>query len=440
MIPGATIGFVVKTYPKISETFILEELLGLERHGLRLHIFSLGQPRDAVSHDASRTVRAPVTYLPSAGVSNAMLGVRAHVALLVKSPWRYLHALWFVLRRAEGGRLRAFFQAGYLTNRLSKAGIRHLHAHFASEPAGVAELVNKLSGISYSISAHAKDIYLSSPASLRRKISAARFTVTCTEYNRKHLAGIAPPDATVLRMYHGIDLDRFQRGHVAERAVGAPLLLSVGRLREKKGFTTLIEACRLLRDAGTVVRCKIVGYGEEHDRLAGLISLHGLEGAVQLTGKMTQDELLGLYRSAAAFALPCQVASDGDRDGIPNVLLEAMAMELAVVSTDVSGIPEVIQNGINGLLVRPGDATALAVAISRVLNDLALRRRLGKAGRHTVATTFCNEENLQTVRQLLLAASCAAGEGNCDAPRERCVSPRDGERARQRLNEAGQDS
>src|SRR5947207_12908563 len=152
--------------------------------------------------------------------------------------------------------------------------------------------------------------------------------------------GIATTQAMVLRMYHGIDLDRFQRGPAAERAAGAPLLLSVGRLREKKGFATLIEACRLLRDAGKVVRCKIVGYGEEHDRLAGLISRHGLQDAVQLAGKMTQDELIDLYRRASVFALPCQVARTGDPDGIRNVLLEGMAMELAAVSLSVSGIPE----------------------------------------------------------------------------------------------------
>jgi glycosyltransferase involved in cell wall biosynthesis len=425
MISGATIGFLVKTYPKISETFILEELLGLERHGLRLHIFSMRQPTDRVCHAANRAVRAPVTYLPSPGVSNALPGVRVHVALMVKRPWRYLQALLFVLRREESGRMHAFFQAGYLAQRLAKAGIRHLHAHFASDPAGVAELVSKLAGISYSISAHAKDIYLSSPASLRRKMSGARFTVTCTEYNRTYLAGIATPEATVLRMYHGIDLDRFQRGPVAVRSVGAPQVLSVGRLREKKGFATLIEACRLLRDAGTAVRCKVVGYGEGHDGLATLISRHGLQDAVELVGTTTQDELIDLYRKAAVFALPCQVASDGDRDGIPNVLLEAMAMELAVVSTNVSGIPEVIQNGVNGLLVRPADPVALAAAIGRALDDSSLRRRLGEAGRHTVATMFCTDDNLQTVRRLLLAACQGVAEaaGHYDTALEKRRRP-----------------
>lgn len=405
------IGLLVKTYPKISETFILEEILGLERQGLRLQIFSLRRPSDAVSHAATGAVRAPVSYMPPDGVREAIPVITAHLALIVKSPWRYLKALLFLHRCAERNRTQTFLQAGYLANRLVQAGISHLHVHFASEPAGVAELVGKLARVSYSISAHAKDIYLSPSASLRRKLGGALFTVTCTEYNRTHLAGIAGPEATVLRMYHGVDLSRFRRDRTRGTLGTTPLVLSVGRLREKKGFAGLIEACRLLRDAGTAMRCRIVGYGEEHERLKSLISRHALEDTVQLTGKMTHDELLELYRQAAVFALPCQVASDGDRDGIPNVLLEALAMEIAVVSTNVSGVPEVIRDGVNGLLIAPNDAKALAGAIRRLLDSPALRERLGVAGRQTVATKFCNDTNLQTVRDLLLPASHSAYPG-----------------------------
>jgi glycosyltransferase involved in cell wall biosynthesis len=414
-LTAGTVGLLVKTYPKISETFILEEILGLERHGLRLHIFSLRRPSDVISHTATEAVRAPVSYLPPDGVLDVTAVIAAHVALIVKSPWRYLKTLLFVLRREEPNRTRAFLQAGYLANRLSKAGIAHLHAHFASEPAGVAELVSKLAPISYSISAHAKDIYLSPPGSLRRKIRGARFTVTCTEYNRTQLAGIAGPEAMVLRMYHGVDLSRFRSERTRDAQAQSPLVLSVGRLREKKGFAVLIEACRLLRDAGIAMRCQIVGYGEEHYNLQSLIRRHALEDTVHLIGKMTHDELIELYRQTAVFALPCQVASDGDRDGIPNVLLEALGMEIAVVSTNVSGIPEVIRDGVNGLLIAPHDAKALADAIRRLLDSPALRKRLGVAGRQTVATQFCNDANLETVRDLLLAVSRSPSPGACNA-------------------------
>ena len=407
-IAASTVGLLVKTYPKISETFILEEILGLERHGLQLHVFSLRRPSDAISHTATTAVRAPVTYLTPGGVLDVTLMIAAHVALIVKSPWRYLKALLFLLRREEPKRTRALWRAGYLANQLSKAGIAHLHAHFASDPAGVAELVSKLARISYSISAHAKDIYLSPPGSLRRKIKGARFTVTCTEYNRKQLADIAGPEATVVRMYHGIDLSRFRAARASETEAQRPLVLGVGRLREKKGFAVLIEACRILRGAGTAMQCQIVGYGDEHHRLKSLISRHALEDTVQLVGKMTHDELLELYRQTAVFALPCQVASDGDRDGMPNVLLEALEMEIPVISTSVSGIPEVIRDGVNGLMIAPHDAQALADAIRRLLDSPALRKRLGAAGRRTVATQFRNDANLETVRDLLLAASCNA--------------------------------
>lgn len=437
---GTPIGFLVKTYPKISETFILEELLGLERQGLKPHIFSLQRPTDTVVHEMNQAVRAPVTYLRVDGVWNFVRAILAHAELIAKRPWRYLGALLCALRREERGRLRAFVQAVQLADLISRTGIRHLHAHFASEPAGVAELVSRFGGTSYSISAHAKDIYLSSPAALRRKISGARFTVTCTEYNRKHLARIAPTGARVVRMYHGIDLKRFQRGPGEQRVSGVPLLLSVGRLREKKGFGTLIEACRLLRDSGKALRCKIVGYGEEHERLSELIHRHRLEEVVELAGKMTQDQLIHLYREATVFALPCRVASDGDRDGIPNVLLEAMAMELAVVSTNVSGIPEVVRSGSNGLLVSPGDAHELAAAIGRILDDPPLGRRLGAAGRNTVATMFSGEINLQTLRQLLLEAYSA---GSGDAERHRVAGQgwlwsRHAPRQRRRWYEMGQ--
>jgi len=206
-------------------------------------------------------------------------------------------------------------------------------------------------------------------------------------------------------MYHGIDLCRFRAARASETEAQRPLVLSVGRLREKKGFAVLIEACRLLREAGTAMQCEIVGYGEEHDTLKSLISRHALEDRVHLVGKMTHDELLELYRQTAVFALPCQVASDGDRDGIPNVLLEALGMEIPVISTSVSGIPEVIRDGVNGLMIAPHDPQALADAIRRLLDSPALRKRLGAAGRQTVATQFRNDVNLETVRDLLLAAS-----------------------------------
>lgn len=399
----ARIGFLVKTYPKLSETFILEEILGLERIGIDLHIFSLNPPRDAAVHAAFAQVKAPLTYLPKAAFSLTNLLTQAKRAL--RHPVRYTKTLWFALNRPEPNGVRDCLRAGALAEKLAQQGIEHLHTHFISEPAGVAELVNRLTGMPFSISAHAKDIYLSDPPILRRKLDAAKFTVTCTAYNRSHLASIAPM-ANIFRMYHGIDLARFPGADPADRA-NPPLILSVGRLREKKGFATLIKSCLALHLSGIAFRCEIVGYGEEQAKLQRSIDSYGLASIVFLTGKMTHTELIERYRRASLFVLPSQIAEDGDRDGIPNVLLEAMAMELPVVSTVVSGIPEVIENGVNGLLIPPQDVPALTQAITTILLDSNLQSQMGKAGRRLVDSMFSNQRNLLLLRDLLAGAALA---------------------------------
>ena len=393
---GRPIGLLVKIYPKLSETFILEEILGLERLGQRLHIFALAPPTDAIHHDAVARVRASVTYLPLPAPATAGRFLRAHLRLFAAAPLRYVRALRAALAR-DGG-FTDFLRAGWLVRHLQRSGIGHLHTHFISRPADIGELVSRL-GLPFSISAHAKDIYLSDPADLARKLRQARFTVTCTEYNRRTLARHAP-DAVVQRMYHGVDLDRFSP-RLREEPSDPPLILAVGRLREKKGFDTLIEAARLLRDAGVAFRCEIVGYGEEHARLDGLIDAAGLRGRVMLAGKLPRDEVIARYARATVFVQPSRIGQDGDRDGIPNVLLEAMAMQVAVISTVVSGIPELVRDGETGLLVEPDHPASLAQAIRRLLGDADLRARLGEAARAAVTEGFDNDRNLRLLRQLL---------------------------------------
>jgi glycosyltransferase involved in cell wall biosynthesis len=390
------VGLLVKTYPKLSETFILEEILGLERLGQRLHIFALEAPTDAVMHDAVARVQAPVSYLPRFAPGAVAQLLRAHATLFAAAPLRYLAALRFARRRRGG--LADFVRAGWLAQRLRRAGIGHLHTHFISRPADIGEMVARL-GVPFSISAHAKDIYLSAPADLRRKLHAARFTVTCTEYNRSALANHAPR-AAIHRMYHGVDLGRFHP-RLRAAAPGPPLILAVGRLREKKGFDTLIEACRLLHRRRVDFRCDIVGYGEEHTALERQIGEAGLFGRVVLAGKLPREAVIERYACASVFVQPSRIGHDGDRDGIPNVLLEAMAMQVAVVSTCVSGIPELVRHEDTGLLVEPDQAATLADAIARLLGDAALRARLGDAARRAVTAGFDNDRNLHLLRHLL---------------------------------------
>jgi len=301
-----TIGFLVKTYPKISETFILEEILGLEQMGIALHLFSVQAPTDRIAHADTARVQAPLTYLrPS---------FWRGLGELARHPLRALRALWMLATQADVG-VRQLLLAADLSPQLRREGIRHLHSHFISEPAAVAQIAALLAGASFSISAHAKDIYLSEPATLRRKLGAARFTVTCTEHNLGYLTALAPLGAAVSRMYHGIDLDQFRRLDTAPREP-APLILAVGRLKPKKGFHLLIDACRLLRDAGQPFRCEIVGYGEAEAELRARIHSHGLQTLVSLRGKVDRTGVIQRYRAASVFALPCIVADDGDRDGM----------------------------------------------------------------------------------------------------------------------------
>jgi glycosyltransferase involved in cell wall biosynthesis len=390
------LAILTKTWPKLSETFVLGEILGLERRGYDLRIYALAAPQDEESRRVARGVRAPAAY-PARGVPRM---ASAHAACAAAAPSRYLAAFVRALRRREGDGLRDFLSAGWLAAELRRARAVHLHAHFATEPAGIAELASCMTGIPYSISAHAKDIWLSDAPSLQRKLGSAAFTVTCTEHNRAHLAAIAP-QAQVLRMYHCVDTERLRppvaRVPVTDRA---PLILSVGRLRAKKGLHTLIEACALLRSAGADFRAQIVGYGPERAALASAIARYRLEDRVELTGKLDHDEVIHRYGDADLFVLPCTIVADGDRDGIPNVLLEAMSMGLPVVSTFVSGIPELVEDDGNGLLVAPEDATALAGAMRRLLDDDALRARLGAAARATVTAHF-TDRNLDTLCRLL---------------------------------------
>jgi glycosyltransferase involved in cell wall biosynthesis len=399
---------LLKVFPKLSETFILGEILGLERCGLPLTIFALNRPVECVQHPGVQAVRSPIIYIPRFRGQEVPRVFKAHFLLLLRSPRRYLSTLAFALSRRDGEPLTDFVLAGSLAGQLRRLGIVHLHVHYASQPAAVAELIERLAGIPFSISAHAKDIYLSEPESLRRKLARARFTVTCTQYNKDYLDQVTDYRGVIYRMYHGIDLDRFRSdgGKAVSQQTGLPpLILSVGRLREKKGFPVLIEACRRLRDAGVTLRCQIVGYGQEQARLQALVSRWGLENTVRFLGKLSHEEVIQRYRAADLFVLPCQVASDGDRDGIPNVLLEAMAMELPVISTAVSGIPEVIVNGENGLLVPPGDAEALAAAIQGLFDRPALGARLGRTARLTVVQRFSHAANLRVIYDLLTSAA-----------------------------------
>ncbi|CAD5373917.1 Glycosyltransferase [Rubrivivax sp. A210] len=390
------LGILVKIYPKLSETFILEEILGLERLGLPLRLYALAPATDAITHPAVADVLAPLVTVPAPAGGQLWSFAARHARQFLASPLRYLGALAYAAGR---GRLKDFLRAGWLAQQLARDGVQHLHTHFISSPADVAELVKRIAGLPFSISAHAKDIYLSDPADLARKMHAAQFTVTCTEANRQTLAQIAP-QAPLQRMYHGVDHELF---HPRRRllATELPLIVSVGRLRAKKGLDTLIAACASLRERGEPFRCEIVGYGEEQDKLKAQIAQLDLGDQVVLVGKLAREQVIERYARAAVYVQPSRIAADGDRDGIPNVLLEAMAMGVPVVASRVSGIPELVEHGVNGVLVEPDDPVALADAMAALIHQPARCADLGCRARQTVTENFDNDHNLRLLCKLL---------------------------------------
>jgi len=403
------IGYLVKTFPKVSETFILQEILELERMGIPLTIFSLQPPTDVKTHPCVSLVRAKVHYLPAASFGSSSSLFQDHRSLFSQSADRYVETLCFSHKREEQGRPMEFLQARSLALKAREEGIDHIHAHFASEPTGVAELTHLLTGIPFSFTAHAKDIYLSPPDTLNRKMNRAQFVVTCTEYNRRYLQHLSTNSTPIHRIYHGIDATLYHPNphHTAVSHDDMPILLSIGRFREKKGFLTLIKACHFLKTAGYRFHCRIIGYGPFQSHMEGLIGEFDLKQTVIILGKKTQEEVIECYKHTTIFALPCEIAQDGDRDGIPNVLVEAMAMRLPVVSTDVSGIPELIAHNRTGMLVPQKDPRTLAKALQFLLAEPETRERIATAGYEKINRDFQAGNNARLLKKLFAIPSVA---------------------------------
>lgn len=394
-----TIAYVLKMYPRFSETFILSEILELERQGVEVRIFSLKKPDDGRFHADLARVRASVTYLPESPLLAWRAYLRQHREVYGWCRGRYLRVLWHTLKRRRAGALKRLLQAGYIAPILRREGITHVHAHFASSATSVAHFLHRLAGTGYSFTAHAKDIYIDTVNAdvLERKLRAARFAVTVSDYNREHLRGLAGGDR-VVRIYNGLDLEQFRPNGTAP--ADPPLVLGVGRLVEKKGFADLIRACALLRAEGRRFQCWIVGKGPLEADLRRLIADLDLGDTVELAGPQPREALLRLYPRAAVVAAPCVIGADGNRDGLPTVLIEALALGVPVISTDVTGIPELVEDGQTGFLIPQHDPAALAGAIRRCLDDPAAARALARAGRERVEQQFDLRTNVAQLREL----------------------------------------
>lgn len=385
----APIGYLLKCFPRLSETFILNEVLELERQGIELRIYSMNEPQEPIRHRLCEQVRSPIAYLPYPLLGAWRSYVPAHARLALRHPLRYLRTLLTVLASFDLDLLERFVQAGALARLVRRDGVRHLHAGFVHFPGSVAWIVHRITGLPFSLATHARDVYLSRPGLLGKKLSEATVVFTCNRYNLPNLEALARPHgaARLKHIYHGADLERFAFAPCG--LADPPLILAVGRLVEKKGFEDLIAACALLRERGRRFQCRIVaGSRDRWDQIQARIRELDLAASVEVEGPLDQDEVSRWYRQATVFALPCLLASDGDRDGIPNVLVEAAASGVPIVSTPVSGVPELVRDGETGLLVPARDPRALAAAIERLLDSPELRARLARAARAHVESSF----------------------------------------------------
>jgi glycosyltransferase involved in cell wall biosynthesis len=400
------LGMILKGYPRISETFISNEILLLEKLGFSIHLFSMRHPRENFSHESVNHIKAPVDYLPETLLAPLPKLLYHNILLAQKRPGEYKIAVKTALKRFSRTRkvatIKHMLQAGYLVQHLLPGrSIRHLHAHFAHSPTSVALFASQMSGIPFSFSAHAKDIYTSDPRQLREKMDLARFVVTCTEYNKRYLLAISRKEKpSIYRIYHGIDTDVFSWNKKGKETTPPYQILTVARLTAKKGLPTVYKALRQVVDQGFDIRHVLIGDGEDRQQILSLIKDLGLDHITTWLGTQPHEVVLNNYRQADLFVLGCEVASNGDRDGIPNVFLECMAMGVPVVSTKVSAIPELIQNKKTGLLVPPGSPTEMAQAMIRMLADNELKNRIAAEAQRCIVRDFNNKELIKDLAEL----------------------------------------
>ena len=383
------VAYIVSLFPKISETFILREMQALRRRGVEITIVSLKRRREAIVHPDALDFLPVTHYVDAAGPVAAAFARRAAL-----SPLATAGALSRVtagcLATAPGELMKSLplvAVAARVARLLLERGIDRVHAHWATYPALVAWAVRRLAGIPYSLTAHAHDLFVPNPL-LGAKILESEFTVTISEYNRRFLHRACGDEAAgrIHVVHCGVPLDEYPPRD--QLPPGPPRIVSVGRLVDYKGYPTLLKAIAALRGKGRDLSCEIVGDGPEEPLLRVAMRELGLDGHVRLAGPKTLSEVRDLLRSASLFVLACRRGRGGLMDGIPVVLVEAMALGVPVVSTRISGIPELIEDGRTGLLAEPGDDRGLAEAIGRILDDSALASSLAAAARRKIEDEF----------------------------------------------------
>lgn len=391
------VAYILHRFPCLTETFITRELSCLQDEGVETSIFSLLPPKKEVIHAQAKALLSRAHYSPF--MSWKILKAQGH--FLRRSPRRYAR----VLRQTVAQTYREprvllimlllFGKCVFFAQQMEEEGVAHIHAHFVWLEGVAASIAATLLGVTYSINPHAFGLFSRNQGNVRRELEAASKITTISDYNRRAIAALCPSvnvqDIEIIRC--GLDTQEVEPVTITKRQ-GPIRLLSIGRAEEKKGHRYLLEACALLMERGLDFRCDIAGgSGPSAALLQEQIERLNLGGRVRLLGQRDQDGIEDLYRNSDVFVLSCVVAKSGDRDGIPVVLMEAMARALPVVSTAVSGVPELVE-GEAGLLVPSRDARGLADALERLIKDPTLRQRLGQGGRRRVLGEFQIQPNV----------------------------------------------
>lgn len=392
--PMREVAYLFERFPSFGQTFCYREVAELERQGIRVHIYSIRRPVDEPKQDWDEQIVRRVHYLPeeAALVREVDRIMREHN---VSDATRQTVKKWG--RQSDFLRL---YQAIHVGVRLRQDGLRHLHAHFAGMAARTAFWIKEFFGIPYSFTAHANDIFAPRDfvVSLARLLDNATAIVTESDYAAEFLRTRFPETTSkVHRVYNGVDLTRF---HPADFGSGIPAIISVGRLIEKKGFADLISACRLLKPRGRSFICEIIGEGSLEKELQTQITRDGLESCVKLIGPRTQPEIALKLAHATIFVLPCVREEGGGMDNLPTVIMEAMAAGLPVISTSLAGVPEMVENDFNGILVPEHDPAAICAAMESLIANPEQARRFGERGRAIAREKFSIEVTGLALRAL----------------------------------------
>ena len=398
----ARVAYLMSRFPKLTETFILYEMLAVERRGVAVEVYPLQRERTSTMHPeaAPFVTRAHFAPFLSFGV------LRAQLRFLARRPGAYLGALFAWLGATLGslryfaGALVFFPKAVWFAERMQAQGITHVHAHFASHPAAAALVIHRLTGIPYSFTAHGSDLHRDRHM-LREKVAEADFVVAISDYNRRLIVAECGERAAAktIVLHCGVDTAVFEpaRRGVADRA--RLRIVCTGTLHEVKGQTFLIEACRILAARGVDFECAFVGDGPDRERLGEQVARAGLADRVAFLGRRTRADVVRLLGEADVLVAPSVPSCDGRREGIPVAIMEGSACGIPVVASDLSGIPELVEDGKQGCLVPPGDALALADALEKLHADPSLRLALGREGRAKVLSEFDLETNAGLLAQ-----------------------------------------